>query len=213
MTLQMESETAAVVRDPVCAMIVDPEAGNPTHRHGERVFHFCCTACRDRFAASPEDYLTATDPVTGATVDRATAAHVEKHAGQRFFFSDAGAAAAFAADPDRYVTIAPAPAGMRYTCPMHPEIVEDVLTDCPICGMALEPMVPSLDDGPNPELVDFRRRLWLAGPLAAAIFVLEMGRHLGLPVGQIVDATAMPWLQLALATPVMVIGWPFFERG
>ena len=96
---------------------------------------------------------------------------------------------------------------------MHPEIVRDEPGDCPKCGMALEPVTPSADTGPNPELVDFRRRLWIIGPLALIVFILEMGSHIGLPFADWIGHTAFGWVQFAMATPVVLICYPFFKRG
>lgn len=96
---------------------------------------------------------------------------------------------------------------------MHPEIVRDGPGSCPICGMALEPMTPTADTGPNPELIDMTRRFWVGAALAAPVLVLEMGRHL-FGIDEIVPALWNPWLQFLLATPVVVwAGFPFFERG
>jgi P-type Cu+ transporter len=96
---------------------------------------------------------------------------------------------------------------------MHPEIVRDGPGSCPICGMALEPMTPTADAGPNPELIDMSRRFWIGAALAAPVLVLEMGRHL-LGIDRIVPAMWNPWLQFLLATPVVLwAGFPFFERG
>lgn len=96
---------------------------------------------------------------------------------------------------------------------MHPEIVRDRPGSCPICGMALEPMTPTADSGPNPELIDMTKRFWVGALLAAPVFVLEMGRHL-FGIDQIVPPTWNPWIQFALATPVVLwAGFPFFERG
>lgn len=105
------------------------------------------------------------------------------------------------------------PAGAQWTCPMHPEIVRDGPGDCPICGMALEPMVASLDDGPNPELVDFTRRLWVSAIFSVPLLVLAMGDMLGLGITARVGEEASRWLQLVLASPVVLwAAWPFFRR-
>ncbi|MGF1552704.1 MAG: heavy metal translocating P-type ATPase [Paracoccaceae bacterium] len=207
-----------LVRDPVCAMTIDPRADKPAHAHDGETFRFCSERCRERFAADPEAWRTARDPVCGMTVERASAGHVAKHAGERFFFCSARCRERFEADPDAFLgdrpEPAPAPPGTKYICPMDPEVVRDHPDDCPICGMALEPMTPSLDDGPNPELVDFRRRLRIGAPLAAAVFVLEMGSHLGVPFEDWLGPWLHVWLQAALATPVVVwVGAPFFRRG
>ncbi|HUF87922.1 MAG TPA: heavy metal translocating P-type ATPase [Thermohalobaculum sp.] len=216
------SETEMVVRDPVCGMTVDREAGKPTHAHAGHTYHFCSPGCREKFAAEPEAWITATDPVCGMQVDRASARHMARHLahdeGERFYFCSARCREKFEAAPDDHLAGRPAPepmqAGTQYTCPMHPEIVRDGPGDCPICGMALEPMTPTADAGPNPELVDFRRRLWIGGPLALAVLVLEMGGHLGLPFDAWLGARTAQWLQFALATPVVVwMARPFFARG
>ncbi|MGR3567933.1 MAG: heavy metal translocating P-type ATPase [Pseudooceanicola nanhaiensis] len=206
-----------VTRDPVCGMTVDPDAGKPRAEHDGHSFHFCSEGCRSKFVADPEAYRTAKDPVCGMTVDRATAAWMSKHEGQRIYFCSPGCQEKFEADPAAYLGDRPAPEAMpkgtQYTCPMHPEIVRDGPGDCPICGMALEPMMPSADSGPNPEYVDFKRRLWITAPLALTIFLLEMGAHLGLPFADWIGHSAFGWVQFALATPVVWICRPFFKRG
>ncbi len=162
-----------LVRDPVCGMSVDPEAGKPRHEHGGRTFHFCGEGCRAKFAADPERYL-----------------------GEK-------------------PTPAAMPAGTIYTCPMHPEIEQVGPGFCPICGMALEPKgVPAADEGPNPELVDFRRRFAVGAALAVPLVVIAMGPMLGLPVGAWIGERTARWLELVLATPVVLwCGWPFLVRG
>jgi Cu+-exporting ATPase len=212
------SET--VIRDPVCGMTVDPHAGKPSHEHAGHVYHFCCDGCRTKFAAEPEAYLTAEDPVCGMSVDRATAKHMAKHAGERFYFCSPGCQAKFEAEPEKYLEGRPAPEpmpeGTVYTCPMHPEIESIGPSDCPICGMALEPKgVPTGEEGPNPELVDFKRRFLIGAALTVPLLVLTMGPFVGLGfVRDIFGERATVWIELALATPVILwAGWPFFVRG
>ena len=103
--------------------------------------------------------------------------------------------------------------GAVYVCPMHPEIRRPEPGSCPICGMALEPETPSLDDGPSPELVDMSRRFWIGLVLAAPLLIIDMGGHLfGLSMPW--PHAATPWIELALASPVVLwAGWPFFQRG
>jgi len=104
--------------------------------------------------------------------------------------------------------------GAVYTCPMHPQVRRPGPGACPICGMALEPVVAVADAAPNPELRDMTRRFWIALVLAAPVFVLEMGGHLGMMGAGHVPAAVSSWIQLVLATPVVLgCGWPFFERG
>ena len=160
------------------------------------------------------------DPVCGMTVDPATTPHRFALAGETHHFCSAGCRTKFAADPERYLdpsrkaaAEASVPAGTVYTCPMHPEVRQVGPGSCPICGMALEPEVVSLDDAPNPELADMTRRFWVGLALASPAIVLEMGGHLVGGHG-LVDPTLSNWIQLAFATPVVLwAGWPFFVRG
>jgi len=158
------------------------------------------------------------DPVCGMSVDPATSKHQLTHQGETFHFCSAGCRTKFAADPAKYLAKEKAPepempAGTIYTCPMHPEIRQVGPGSCPICGMALEPEVASLDSGPNPELADMTRRFWIGGALALPAVVLEMGGHLAGPHNWI-DPTLSNWIQLVFATPVVLwAGWPFFVRG
>ncbi len=153
------------------------------------------------------------------TVDPATAKHHAEHGGAMFHFCSAGCAAKFTADPGKYLADTPAsmaaaaaPAGAIWTCPMHSQIRRDGPGSCPICGMALEPEAPSLDDAPNPELIDFTRRLWVSTILAIPLLIVSMGADLfGL---RLLDPAVSPWVQFALAAPIVVWGgWPFFQRG
>ena len=208
-----------VVRDPVCGMTVDPVAGKPALTHGDRDFHFCSSGCKARFEASPDAYVEAKDPVCGMTVQRASAKHFFRHDGTGHYFCSARMQQKFEAAPDKYIGARkpepPAPKGTQYTCPMHPEIVRDKPSSCPICGMALEPMgVPTGDEGPNPELVDFTRRLRVSACLALPLLVMTMGPMLGLPIRDWLGERTAAWLELALATPVVLwAALPFFHRG
>ena len=159
----------------------------------------------------------ARDPVCGMAVERAGARHTARHEGQTFYFCCARCRERFIAAPDEFLgdrpQAQPAPGGSLYTCPMDPEIVQATPGDCPICGMALEPMMPAADAGPSPELRDLRRRLWLAAPLAGAVFALEMGSHAGIPFDSWVGPRLFIALQCLLATPVLWIARAFFLRG
>lgn len=210
---------AEIVRDPVCGMVVDPAAGKPELEHGGRTYHFCSAGCKTKFAAHPENYVEATDPVCGMTVQRAEARHFVRHADKGHYFCSAGCKTKFEAEPEKYLgdrkPEAPAPKGTQYTCPMHPEIVRDKPGSCPICGMALEPMgVPTGDEGPNPELVDFTRRFWVSAVLSVPLLVITMGPMIGLPVRDWLGERAAVWTELVLAAPVVLwAALPFFHRG
>jgi len=231
----------AVTRDPVCGMTVDMAKTPHRTTHEGREIGFCSAGCKAKFEAAPEGYLKATDPVCGMQVDRTTARHMLKHEGTRYYFCCEGCQKSFEADPEKYLNQKPfvlpgmpaatghahhghdhgaapvdpasVPADSKWTCPMHPEIVKDGPGDCPICGMALEPMVASLDDGPNPELVDFTRRMWISAALSVPILVIAMGGMVGLPVREALGEPLASWLELLLATPVVGwAAWPFFRR-
>jgi Cu+-exporting ATPase len=156
------------------------------------------------------------DPVCGMTVREGTP-HFAEHEGRRYGFCSAGCRAKFIADPARYVsgggqaTPVEAPAGTIYTCPMHPEIRQDRPGHCPKCGMSLEPLIPEFDAADeDPELRDFRRRFWWTLPLTAAVtFLAMLGHRL-----DGIDIATRTWLELALATPIVLwAGWPFLVRG
>jgi len=164
---------------------------------------------------------TAIDPVCGMRVDPNAGKPSYAHGGHTYHFCSDGCRLKFAADPDRYLNkrgeAKPLPQGTLYTCPMHPQIVQEGPGPCPICGMALEPMgvPPEHEHGGNAELIDFTRRLWVAAPLSLALVALDMGSHMfGLDLLPFLAPQAQQWLKLALAAPVVLwCGWPFFVRG
>jgi Cu+-exporting ATPase len=167
---------------------------------------------------APENGDAPTDPVCGMRVDANAGKPQAGYAGRTFHFCSQRCHDRFIAEPEAYLSERhsplTAPAGAQYTCPMHPEIVRDAPGDCPICGMALEPVTPTTDTGPNPELVDFRRRLWIGGPLALTALALEMGEHVGVPIREWIGARWHVWAQFIVATPVVLwIAAPFFRRG
>jgi P-type Cu+ transporter len=157
------------------------------------------------------------DPVCGMTVDPATSPHRFDHRGETYHFCSAGCRTKFAADPEQYLNNsepkANVPEGAIYTCPMHPQVRQVGPGSCPICGMALEPELATLDAPPNPELADMTRRFWIGLVLSLPAVVLEMGGHLLGSHGW-VDQTLSNWIQLVFATPVVIwAGWPFFVRA
>ncbi len=154
-------------------------------------------------SASDEDGEAATqtsalDPVCGMKVNPATTAHHATHDGVHYHFCSSGCLAKFTADPAKYLSGSKraepvAAPGAMWTCPMHREIRQQGPGTCPICGMALEPEEPSLDNAPNPELVDFTRRWWVSAALAVPLLILTMGTEfLGL---HLVDPAYSPWIQ------------------
>jgi Cu+-exporting ATPase len=154
----------------------------------------------------------ATDPVCGMKVKVAAARHTAQHAGYTHYFCRPTCLDKFTAEPARYLTLAeaatqaPAAPGTIFTCPMHPEIRQVGPGSCPICGMALEPAEASLEQGPNEELADMTRRLWIGGALAVPVVALDMGGHF--------INFHSNWVELLFATPVVLwAGWPFFVRG
>ncbi|WP_369720224.1 heavy metal translocating P-type ATPase [Bradyrhizobium sp. LLZ17] len=178
----------------------------------------CCGGHGDHAHGQGNATTKVRDPVCGMTVDPATSRHRFEHHGETFHFCSAGCRSKFAADPAKYLGKEKAPepvvpAGTIYTCPMHPQIRQVGPGTCPICGMALEPEVASLESGPNPELADMTRRFWIGGALALPPVVLEMGGHLA-GLHNWIDPTLSNWIQLMFATPVVAwAGWPFFVRG
>jgi Cu+-exporting ATPase len=185
--------------------------GHNHHHHGHSGGG-CCA-----LGGSTNKTASAIDPVCGMTVDPATTPHHAEHDGRAYHFCSPGCRTKFVADPQRYLgpaaEEAPAPLGTIYTCPMHPEIRQVGPGACPICGMALEPELATADAGPNPELADMTRRFWIGLVLTVPVFALEMGGHLtGLTA--MLGGRTSAWLQLVLATPVVLLaGQPFFERG
>jgi P-type Cu+ transporter len=159
------------------------------------------------------------DPVCGMTVDPDTAAYRQTHHGQTHYFCSHGCQSKFSADPARYLepdiaaAATPAPEATTYTCPMHPQVRQARPGSCPICGMALEPLLVAFDTGRNPELADMARRFWIGLSLSIPVIALAMAGHvINLPTW--LGPTRSNFIQLVLATPVVLwAGWPFLVRG
>ncbi len=214
-------DSTSADRDPVCGKSVAADSPHAAEHNGRR-YRFCSAKCRDKFAVDPASYLPAAaddaskDPVCGMTV-KPDSPHVATHEGREFRFCSAKCHDKFVADPARYLQ-PPPPAPVEtavapdteYTCPMHPEIRQIGPGTCPKCGMALEPVLPAAEEGENPELADFRRRFWWTLPLTIIVTVIAMSGGAFDPL----LGAARPWVELALATPVVLwAGWPFFVRG
>jgi Cu+-exporting ATPase len=175
-----------------------------SHHHGVDAGH----------AATTVSGAALIDPVCGMTV-KPDSPHHATHEGIDHRFCSAGCRTKFVAEPAKYLSPAAVqqeasvPAGTQYTCPMHPEIVRDAPGNCPICGMALEPVMPALGDGVNPELTDFRRRFWWTLPLSLLVLGLAMFGHRT----TLLSTSARTWMELIFTAPVVLwAGWPFFER-
>jgi Cu+-exporting ATPase len=188
--------------------------------HGHQHEH----AGHHRDAAEKDDpaHRKVKDPVCGMRVALDAGKPSVENEGNVYHFCSAKCRDKFVADPALYLGVVPpppakpAPKGTQYTCPMHPEIVRDAPGDCPKCGMALEPMgVPAADEGPNPELVDMRRRFWIGAALTVPLLILTMGPFVGLGfLREMLGERTAQWVELALGTPVILwAGWPFFVRG
>ncbi|WP_415874001.1 heavy metal translocating P-type ATPase [Burkholderia ubonensis] len=154
------------------------------------------------------------DPVCGMPVAKTSRFHSE-YDGEPYFFCSQACLTKFQAAPSKYVEPSPSeslpstPDGTIYTCPMHPEIRQDHPGQCPKCGMTLEPVLPTIEEGENPELVDFRRRFWWTLPLTAIVFVLAMFGH----QFQLMPSSTESWVEFILTSPVILwAGLPFFAR-
>ncbi len=175
--------------------------------------HDCC------HGANTDKPVSVIDPVCGMTVDPATARGKVEYQGQTYHFCSTSCVGKFQADPTRYLAQTTHPVqhsrdNVTWICPMHPEVVSDRPGSCPKCGMALEPSAVQVEEAANPELADMTRRFWIGAVLSLPVFVLAMADMIpGRPLG-FLDMGLMNWVQLFLATPVVLwCGWPFFERA
>jgi Cu+-exporting ATPase len=171
--------------DPVCKMLVLPESAAATYEHDGVTYYFCMTGCRDKFAADPFRYLSEPPPSGG---------------GQNVDSPNWPPAHAGGSD-------------IEFTCPMHPEIVQIGPGSCPKCGMALEPKEISLEDAPDHEYIDMKRRFAVCTALTLPVFVLAMGEMFP-AFHSLVPPQTSVWIQFVLATPVVLWGgFPFFQRA
>jgi P-type Cu+ transporter len=184
----MTTDATKLTKDPVCGMTVDPQSAAGQSEFGGATFYFCSGSCKERFDRAPGKFVES-EPAVGSA---ACCEHPH--------------------EPVTPVVLTPS-AGARYTCPMHPEIVRDGPGSCPICGMALEPMMPAGGDEPHPELDDMTRRFWVSLALTLPVFALAMGSMIP-GLGGLLSSPIATWAELVLATPVVLWGgWPFFVRG
>ena len=216
--------------DPICGMTVDPNSAAGKHDYSGQTYYFCSQHCVAKFREAPDQFLKQQPEEHG------------EHDAQGHGRARAAAQAAKTGKPDDAAYICPMDPEVResepgacpkcgmalepatptapaikteYVCPMHPEIVRDEPGSCPICGMALEPRTVSLDDQPNPELVDMTRRFWISAIISLPLFAVAMSDMIpGQPLQHILSPRWLTWLQFILATPVVLWGgWPFFVRG
>src|SRR5438093_1439395 len=206
--------------DPACGMNVEPDTAAGKHEYNGQTYFFCSHHCMAKFKEAPENFLKAQK--------HAHAGHVHAAPGSQ---KPENGIYVCPMDPDvreskpgacpkcgmALEPAAPAAPSVKteYVCPMHPNIVRQEPGSCPICGMALEPRTVTLEEEANPELVDMTRRLWIGVGLSAPIVFLAMSDLIpGQPMQRSFSPRALNWLQLVLATPVVLwCGWPFFQRG
>lgn len=194
------------VKDPVCGMSVDPARAAGKVKHGGKTYYFCSKRCVERFAQDPEKFLAA--PGTAGMEHGHAHAHGREHAHKQSEMQHgpsgtAGSAASTSASASKAL-------GVRYTCPMDPEIVQIGPGVCPKCGMALEPMDVFAEVEADPEYDSMRRRFWVSAALSLPVLVLSMfGDAIGLRMAH----SVRNGIEFVLATPVVLWGgWPFFER-
>jgi Cu+-exporting ATPase len=203
--------------DPVCGMTVDPRTAAGSHAHGGRTYWFCGTGCLERFRAEPDRYLGAgarfepherAPGPAGQPADHTCPMHPDV----RLPASASCPKCGMALEP---VALEAPATRTEWTCPMHPEVVRPAPGACPICGMALEPRTVTLEEEASPELRDMTRRFWAGLVLTVPLLTVAMSEMIpGQPLQHAVPPRGLAWLQLALATPVVLWGgWPFFERG
>jgi P-type Cu+ transporter len=203
--------------DPVCGMTVEPEHAAGTSVFEGETYYFCSKSCLERFTANPRRYtgLRSTGAAPQHTPAPAASGTVEytcqMHPEVRQLGPGTCPKCGMALEP---TTVTAPTAHIEYTCPMHPEIVRDEPGFCPICGMALEPRTATTEET-NPELVDMTRRFWVSLALSAPLLLMAMAEMVvGAPVSHLFSRHLLNWVQLALATPVVLWGgWPFFQRG
>jgi Cu+-exporting ATPase len=209
-------------RDPVCGMNVNSATAKHIYEHDKRNYYFCGAGCAEKFKASPAKYLTATRPAhpPGSAMPAPNANANAIAAGAAYVCpmcpevrkNKPGACPSCGMALEAEVPLASA--RTEYTCPMHPEVVRPTPGSCPICGMALEPRTVTAATGENPELHDMTRRFWISAALTAPLMAIAMAAMFWeMPLHRLLPGAALPWIEFALATPVVLWGgWPFFQR-
>jgi len=191
-------------------MTISPDDAVGHVDHKGQTYYFCSQSCLDQFRATPEAFLgeRPAKTATPADIEREYTCPMDPDVRQKG--PGACPKCGMALEP---VDVAPV-TKTEWTCPMHPEIVRDAPGSCPICGMALEPRVVTVEED-NTELDDMARRFWCSAAITAPMLVFMISEFLpGRPLQTMVPHGWMNWIQLALATPVVLWGgWPFFVRG
>ena len=235
--MEMQDKPAGTAIDPVCGMTVDPAKTPHRIEHEGISYFFCCGGCATKFKADPAVYLNKKpEPMSRlvtlgmAPASKVPAAEAQAKDSVSRTKPQPGTAYVCPMDPEvRETKPGPCPKcgmalepetpiihrGVEYTCPMHPEIVRSEPGSCPICGMALEPRTTTLEEEDNPELSDMSRRFWVSLALTTPLLAIAMADMLpGMAVQHAMPPGWLPWLELMLATPVVLWGGrPFFERG
>jgi Cu+-exporting ATPase len=197
--------------DPVCGMTIDRREAAGTVTHAGTTYAFCSPGCLDRFRANPDGYVAAPFGAPSA-VPAGTIYTCPMHPEIRQREPGACPTCGMALEP---ATLTAPAVRTEWVCPMHPQIVRSEPGSCPICGMALEPRTVTADQAVNPELADMTRRFWIGLAFTVPLLGLAMSDLLpGQPVQRAVSPRLLAWVQLVLATPVVLwAGWPFFTRA
>lgn len=203
-----------LAKDPVCGMKVNPATAKWHLRHGGGDWYFCGQGCLKKFETDPARYNGSAPTPSVAQAMRAPAADGYVCPMDPEVFSPAPGACpkcGMALEPKE---VAPPAESTQYVCPMHPQIVRDAPGACPLCGMALEARTVTAKDS-NPELASMTRRLWVATALTLPLLGVMISDVLpGHPLQSALPRPVLGWLELLLATPVVLwAGWPFFQRG
>lgn len=202
--------------DPVCGMKVDDRKAFGPVEHEEKQFFFCSRACQARFEADPARYTQA-KAERPASMPQAAAPGAVYTCPMHPEVRQAGPGdcpkCGMSLEPES--SVAPPGERVEYTCPMHPEIVAAEPGNCPICGMSLEPRTVLEEAEHDPELLSMSRRFWISLALTIPLVIVAMGHIIpGKPLARIISPALQPWIELILATPVVLWGgWPFFVRG
>jgi len=207
-----EPVAAREVLDPVCGMTIDPaDAAGQTEYKGQ-TYYFCHESCLERFRDDPERFL---DPSAAAAAVPAGNPQAEYVCPMDPEVRQIGPGSCPKCGMALEPAVPRAATVTKWTCPMHPEIVRDEPGACPLCGMALEPMTVAAEEEENPELRDMTRRFWVSLALTLPVVVIAMGHVVpGDPLQRLLAPRTLRWIELVLATPVVLWGgWPFFVRG